>query len=253
MKIKYLIEEIKKIRHPKVPLASFLIFDPISTRLVWLVANFTRIKSIQITLLGFLAGLASAWCFLQGVSPYLTLGALLFGLSVVLDWTDGKIARVKKQGSPVAMFLDGSLDQFFLYLNIFALAYGQFKIKNQDDFLLFGVGIILLWFTIYLFGIKREEAEDLYIEKEQKLKTKTNRYSFLGKVKKIKDCFERKRLIPLFTSLEAAVLVLIIGPIFNIIKGCFMLAFSFSLAMFFLYLIVNIIHLSRLSSKDNLF
>ncbi len=251
MKIKYSIEDIKKIRHPKVPLASFLVFDPISTRLVWFAANFTKIKSIQITLLGFLAGLSSAWCFFQGVPPYLVLGTLLFGLAAVLDWSDGKIARVKKQGSPVAMFLDGSLDQFFMYLNIFALAYGQFRINNQGDFLLLGVGIILLWFTIYLFGIKREQAEDFYIKKEQRLKTETNRYNFFGRIKEIKDYFEKKRLIPLFTSLEAATLILIIGPIFNIIKECLILSLILSLLMFILYLVANIIHLSRQFSGNN--
>ena len=251
MKIKYSIEEIEKVGHPKVPLASFLIFDPISTRLAWIIVNFTKIRSIQITCLGFLAGLSSAWCFFQGVPPYLALGAFLFGLAAVLDWSDGKIAKVKKKGSAVGAFLDGSLDQFFMYLSIFALAYGQFRINNQGDFLLLGAGIILLWFAIYLFGIKREQAEDFYMKKEQKLKTGTNRYSFLGKVKKIKDCFEKKRLIPLFTNLEAATLILIIGPIFNVIKGCFILAFFLSFLMFFLYLIVNIIHLSRLPSKDD--
>lgn len=248
MKIKYSLEEIKRIRYPKVPLASFLFFDPVSVGLVWVIINFTRIKSIQITCLGFLAGLFSAWYFFQGD---LILGAFLFMLAVTLDWTDGKMVRIiKKQGSAVGMFLDGSLDQFFLYLNIFALTFGQFRITNQSDFLLFGAGIVLLWFTIYLFGIKREAAEAFYIKEEQKSATRTDRYNFLGKIKEVKDYFERKRIIPIFTSLEAATLVLIIGPILNIIKECLIASLLLSLLMFVIYLVVNIIHLSRFSSNS---
>lgn len=151
------------------------------------------------------------------------------------------------------MFLDGSLDQFFLYLNIFALSWGQFKITNQSDFLLFSVSIILLCFTMYLFGCKREGAEGFYFDKKQKLTIGSDRYNFFGRIKEIKDYFERKRLIPLFTPLETAALVLIIGPIFNIIKECFILSLLLSSLMFVLYLVANIVHLSRFSSgKDNL-
>lgn len=262
MEIKYSLEEIKKIRHPKVPLASFLFFDPVSTRLAWILGNFTGISPNQITCLSFLTGVFSAWCFFQGVPPYLILGVLLFGLAVVLDWTDGKVARIKKQESAVGMFLDGSLDQLFIYLNIFAISYGQFKVTNQSDFLLLGLGLIILGFTLFLFGYKREVTESFYMQKNQKTitdhldksgaagqVTAADRYNFLGKIKELKDYFERKRLIPLFVvTTDAAALVLIIGPIFNIIKECLILSLFLSLLMFVIYLIVNIVHLSRLSS-----
>lgn len=246
MKIKYSIKEIKRIRHPKNPPASFLIFDPISIWLTWLLANFTRITPNQISIIILLLGFFAMWCFFQGTAPYLVLGALLLLLTAILDYTDGKIARLKNQTSALGMFLEGPIN--IPYLSIFALSYGQARVTNQIDFLLFGGILILLWVTIHSFGSKRKEVEDFYGRENQELIGKANRYRFLGKIKKIKDYFESKGLIPVFNPTEVTLLVLIIGPIFGIIKECLILSLILSLPMLTLYFTVNIIHFSKFKS-----
>ena len=243
MKIKYSIDDIKTIRHPKNPLTAFLIYDPASIWPTWFLSNFTRITPNQISVTVLLIGFFAVWCFFQAATPYLILGALLLLLTAILDYTDGKIARLKNQKSALGMFLDGPID--IPYLSILALTYGQARITNQIDFLLFGGILILLWVIIRLFGYKREEIEGSYGEKNQELIVKANRYIFLGKIKKIKDYFESKGLIPIFTATESAFLVLIIGPIFGIIKECLVLSLILSVPMLILYFTVNVIHFSK--------
>ena len=69
-----------------------LLVDPLASRMVLPVANRTDITPNQITIVSFAVGLLSAAAFTQGDHPWLVLGALLYHLSFVLDYMDGKIA-----------------------------------------------------------------------------------------------------------------------------------------------------------------
>src|SRR5690606_27356459 len=73
--------------------------DPIASRLVWLVSPVRWLTPNVLTFIAFLLGVGSAACFAQGDRAWLVAGALLFHLSFVFDCMDGKIARLKGNGS----------------------------------------------------------------------------------------------------------------------------------------------------------
>src|SRR5699024_8728465 len=73
--------------------------DPLASRLVKGTANKTSITPNQLTVGALVLGLAAAVCFFLADWYWLLAGAVLFHLSFVLDCMDGKIARLKGNGS----------------------------------------------------------------------------------------------------------------------------------------------------------
>ena len=64
----------------------------------------------QISLGAMAAGIAGGVFFAGGDRSGFVLGALLYGLSNVLDCCDGMIARLKKNGTPTGRIVDGLVD-----------------------------------------------------------------------------------------------------------------------------------------------
>lgn len=247
MEIKYSFKDIKKTFHPKVPLVAFLVYNPLSVGVVWIIANFTKITPNQITCLSFLAGLTTAWCFFQGISFYLILGALLLVFSAVLDWTDGKLARLKNKESTLGLFLDNAFGGFLQPLIIFMLSYGQFRVTNQEIFLILGLSLLFVYMAMSSYGDIKKEAKESYMKREQKLITEADSYKFLGKLKDFKDYFEKKKgIYPFFSLGELDALILIIGPLFGIVKECLVIGLFLSLSMLVSHFIIIAIDLSRL-------
>ena len=251
MEVKYSLKDIKKTLTHRISVSAALVYNPLSIGLVWIIANFTKITPNQITYIDFLVGLSSAWCFFQGAPFYLILGALLFGFAIVLDWTDGKLARLKNKESAVGLFLDSALGSVILSLNILALTYGQFRVTGQEIFLVLGIAIFSIYFMLATFGVAKKDAEDSHVRGEAKSTTEADRYNFLGKLKGLRGYFRKKGILPFFNFDEAHTLIFIIGPIFGIIKECLLLTLLFGLLTLIFYLVVFIKDLSRLRSNHN--
>jgi len=251
MKVKYSLKDIKKTLTHRTSVSVALVYNPISLGLVWIIANFTKITPNQITYLSFSAGLSSAWCFFQGTPFYLILGALLFGFAIVLDWTDGKLARLKNKESSVGLFLDSALGSVALSLNIFALTYGQLRTTGQEIYLALGIAIFSIYFMLATFGIAKKDAEDSHMRGEPKSTTEADRYNFLGKLKGIRGYFRKKNILPFFNFDEAHTLIFIIGPIFGIVKECLLLTLLLGSLTLILYLVVFTIDLSRLGGNHS--
>jgi len=218
MKIKYSLKDIKKTVHPKAPWLAVLVYDPISIRLVWLIANFTKITPNQITIFGFLIGLSSAWCFFHGTHFYLILGVLLFGFSTILDWTDGKLARLRKFESRFGRYLDSITDQIRNFFIVLCLVYGQYLLTGDFLYFLFGMVYNFFYLTHWISGyeiyaIKNEfPREDISLNHTS---TVQNKFSFVWK---IKAYFESKQISVLPTFAEADALAFFIFPILMKIK-----------------------------------
>lgn len=140
---------------------------PFSDRMLWIVANYTNLTPNEITIIGFLIGLFSAWCFLQGTYIYLILGAFLFELSYAIDCIDGALARLKGIETDFGMYLDNMLDLSKISFAILCLVYGQYALTK--DILYFILGYFYLYVSIITF------VQCLEIEKIEgkKMKTKT--------------------------------------------------------------------------------
>jgi len=70
----------------------------------------TNITPNQLTVVSMMVGVMGGVCFGLGHPEAVTVVALLYGLSIVLDCSDGQLARLKKNGTRLGRILDGLID-----------------------------------------------------------------------------------------------------------------------------------------------
>jgi hypothetical protein len=64
----------------------------------------------QVSLAAMVFGIAAGLCLARGTPRSLAIGGLLYGLSNVLDCSDGMLARIKKNGTATGRMVDGVVD-----------------------------------------------------------------------------------------------------------------------------------------------
>ncbi|WP_067963977.1 CDP-alcohol phosphatidyltransferase family protein [Nocardiopsis trehalosi] len=126
--------------------------DPLAARLVVWTANRTNITPNQITFGAGVLGLGSVVCFALGSWPWLVAGALLFHLSFVLDCMDGKIARLKHNGSVFGAWVDFVFDRIRFFGCMLALFIGQWAVTGEVVYLLLMPVVTFLDLLRYLNG-----------------------------------------------------------------------------------------------------
>ncbi|MFC7327614.1 CDP-alcohol phosphatidyltransferase family protein [Marinactinospora rubrisoli] len=126
--------------------------DPLAARLVVWTANRTNITPNQITFGAGVLGLGSAVCFALGSWPWLVAGAVLFHLSFVLDCMDGKIARLKNNGSVFGAWVDFVFDRIRFFGCMLALLIGQWAVTGDIVYLLLAPVVTFLDLLRYLNG-----------------------------------------------------------------------------------------------------
>jgi hypothetical protein len=129
-----------------------LLVDPVACRLVRFVANRTSTTPNQLTGVAFVLGLCAAGCFATGEAGYLALGALLFHLGFVVDCMDGKLARLKRNGTTFGLWLDFSLDQLRMLICSFALSWGLYQQTGRVEAGFLAAVIIAFDLVRYLNG-----------------------------------------------------------------------------------------------------
>ncbi len=121
---------------------------PFTYRLTYLFANYTRFTPNQITIMSLIVGIFSAFSFLKGTWTYLILGAFLFEFSFILDYTDGRVARLKGLNSSFGAYLDVLSDFIRYFFMVLFLAYGQYLLTKDVSFLLLGYVFMFLQLTL---------------------------------------------------------------------------------------------------------
>ena len=114
-----------------------LVYRPLASLLVKLVYN-TRISPDHLTLAAMISGLTGAVFYALGPGDTSNPGAFLFILFIVLDCSDGQLARLKKTGTPVGRILDGISDYLVvtsIYVGI-AIGYSDMEIGSFPIILL---------------------------------------------------------------------------------------------------------------------
>lgn len=129
-----------------------LLVDPLAGRLVVWTANHTAITPNQLTAGAGVLGVASAVCLALGDWQWLVVGALLFHLSFVLDCMDGKIARLKGNGSVFGTWVDFVFDRVRFFACMMALFVGQWVATGAEIYLLLAPGVAFLDMLRYLNG-----------------------------------------------------------------------------------------------------
>jgi hypothetical protein len=145
----YTLDDILAARKSRDSWWTVFMVDPLACRLALLVANHTSITPNGLTRLSMAIGVGSAACFAQGM---LATGAILFYASFMVDCMDGKVARLKRTGTPFGLWLDYVGDRIRVAFCAFGLAFGQFEESGELDFLLCAIGIVLLDLFRYING-----------------------------------------------------------------------------------------------------
>lgn len=124
--------------------------DPLAGRLLWLVSAWKWVTPNLLTITAFVLGLGAAACFWQATWLYLAIGAVLFHLSFTLDCMDGKLARLRGNGSLFGGWLDYIFDRLRVLICTIALFGGQTAATGQVLFLYIGIGIVFCDMFRYL-------------------------------------------------------------------------------------------------------
>ncbi len=158
-------------RQPKIPSIKKLreICQPITHRELWYAETFIRPISIyitkallytpisanQVTILGFLAGIAAGTLFIFGNYWYSLVGAILLQLTVLLDRVDGEVARYRGTSSLRGAYLDNASNYLttpYIFVGISFGAYGNF---HNITWLICGFSASLSFLLIWLLTINK--------------------------------------------------------------------------------------------------
>ncbi|MEU0602597.1 CDP-alcohol phosphatidyltransferase family protein [Streptomyces sp. NPDC006393] len=128
--------------------------DPVATRLLLLVARFRFITPNRVTWAALVIGLGSAGLFLKGDQQSLLIGALLYHLSFILDCIDGKLARLKGNGTVFGGWLDYVFDRIRVLFCALALMGGQFLRTDDERYLLAALIVVFLDMLRYVDALQ---------------------------------------------------------------------------------------------------
>lgn len=159
--------------------------DPVATRLLIVFARFRFITPNRVTWAALFVGLASAGFFLKGDTRSLLIGALLYHVSFILDCIDGKLARLKGNGSVFGGWLDYVFDRIRVLFCALALMGGQFLRTDDERYLLAALGVVFLDMLRYVDALQifkmrqsmRTKIEKLTAEREEADRAERERHA----------------------------------------------------------------------------
>ena len=146
------------IRHIKV---DRYINRPLATLVVKLLLN-TRITPNQVTVTGFIVGIAAAFLYLGASHGYLIAAGILLQLSSVLDGADGMLARLRQSSSEYGSYLDLFLDRINDYFLFGGVIVGNYlATQNLPLFIFFLLCLALYFLQINLYYLTKFYKKDL--------------------------------------------------------------------------------------------
>ncbi|POX48977.1 hypothetical protein C3489_25735 [Streptomyces sp. Ru71] len=152
--------------------------DPVATRMLIVFARFRFITPNRVTWAALFIGLASAGFFLKGDTQSLLIGALLYHLSFILDCIDGKLARLKGNGTVFGGWLDYVFDRIRVLFCALALMGGQFLRTDDERYLLAALAVVFLDMLRYVDALqiyKMRQSMRTKIEKVTKERAEAER------------------------------------------------------------------------------
>ena len=116
----YSFEKIKNNLRKSDTLIVKFFYVPIACRIAYILINYTNFRPYFISLLGLISGLCSAYFFLENKIFY---AIPFFLLSIISDFTDGLVARVKKNGNVIGILFDTYFDFIILIISLLRSLY----------------------------------------------------------------------------------------------------------------------------------
>ncbi|MEU1161656.1 CDP-alcohol phosphatidyltransferase family protein [Streptomyces sp. NPDC005921] len=157
--------------------------DPVATRLLLVVARFRFITPNRVTWAALFVGLAAGGFFLEGDRQSLIIGALLYHVSFILDCIDGKLARLKGNGTVFGGWLDYVFDRIRVLFCALALMGGQFLPHDDERYLVAALVVVFLDMLRYVDALqiyKMRMAMRTKIEKVTRADVEAKRSSMEG-------------------------------------------------------------------------
>ncbi|MDX2732974.1 MULTISPECIES: CDP-alcohol phosphatidyltransferase family protein [unclassified Streptomyces] len=131
-----------------------VLVDPIATRMLIVMARFKFITPNRVTWAALFVGLGSAGFFLKGDMTSLIIGAALYHLSFIFDCIDGKLARLKGNGTVFGGWLDYVFDRIRVLFCALALMGGQYLRGGDERFLLAALMVVFLDMLRYVDALQ---------------------------------------------------------------------------------------------------
>ncbi|WP_017538731.1 CDP-alcohol phosphatidyltransferase family protein [Nocardiopsis halophila] len=124
--------------------------DPVASRLVVLTANRTALTPDHLTAAALVLGCAASVAFGRADALGLVLGAAVFHISFLLDCMDGKIARLKGNGTVFGSWLDYVFDRVRVLICTIGLMGGQFAATGDTVYIWFALAVVFTDMFRYL-------------------------------------------------------------------------------------------------------
>ena len=121
--MKYKYSDIKNSFHSQEPWINVFLLKHLTIPLVYLMVKFTNITPNIISIISLILGILSAFFYFNGD---LFAGGLLYFISYIFDATDGKVARIKGNGSAYGAWFDIAIDRLNLVIISSAISYTLF-------------------------------------------------------------------------------------------------------------------------------
>ena len=109
-----------------------LFYRPVAFLLVRVIYR-TEITPNQISLFAIVMGILAGYFYSLGLPLYFTVGAVFFLAFNILDCSDGQLARLKKNGTPVGRIIDGISDYIATVAVYLGILFG-FALRSDDHF-----------------------------------------------------------------------------------------------------------------------
>ena len=106
--------------------------------------QFTSITPNHISIIYGLSGVLAGAFLVTGINTLMIVGLIIFFLKGSIDWTDGLIARIKNQTSPVGHILDTWGSHIGNISLITSIGVYCFNLTNNSIYLFFTILILFL-------------------------------------------------------------------------------------------------------------
>jgi len=129
--VNWLEEYRKSLKMKEVEeIPDLLFYRPVAFLLVRVIYR-TEITPNQISLFAIVMGIFAGYFYSLGQTLYFTVGALFFLAFNILDCSDGQLARLKKNGTPVGRIIDGISDYIATVAVYLGILFG-FALRSDD-------------------------------------------------------------------------------------------------------------------------
>jgi phosphatidylglycerophosphate synthase len=157
----------------------------------------TKITPDQLTLGAIILGLTGGFFYAFGLRQTSIIGALFYILFIILDCSDGQLARLKKNGTKIGRLLDGIADYIVVAAIYVGLAIGYTEGDQPGRILiLLAISGVSITIQSLLVDYYRTRFLDIVLNRTNTFKDGINEYrTEYIKIKKLKGKWLEKNVI----------------------------------------------------------